>query len=139
MLHESVDRDQPVEGSSNRTFGMVFACVFALIAGYPLVGGEPPLPWAVIAAVVCAALAILVPQALSPLNRVWTRFGMLLHKVVNPVVLGLMFFVVVTPIGLLMRALGKRPLKLDFDREATSYWVQRQPPGPPAESFKDQF
>ena len=139
MNHEPVKRDQQVEGSSNRGFGMVFACVFALVAGYPLLHGSPPRPWAVVATVVFAAVAILVPQALAPLNRVWTRFGMLLHKVVNPVVLGVMFFVVVTPIGLLMRALGKKPLKLDFDREATSYWVERRPPGPGPESFKDQF
>ena len=71
-------------------------------------------------------VAWLSPAALAPLNRVWTRFGLLLHRIVSPVVLGVMFFVVVTPMGLVMRALGKDPLRLRFDREARSYWIDRR-------------
>ena len=63
----------------------------------------------------------------------------MLHKVVNPLVMGFLFFLVVTPIGLLMRLLGKRPLELEFERDRSSYWKDRTPPGPPAEGMKNQF
>jgi hypothetical protein len=76
---------------------------------------------------------------LSPLNRLWLRFGLLLHKIVSPLVLGIMFFLVITPIGLLMRAVGKDLLRLKFDKRSSSYWIERLPPGPPPESLKDQF
>ena len=83
--------------------------------------------------------ALFFPPLLQPLNRLWTKFGLLLHKVVSPVVLGIMFFLVITPIGLLMRSLGKNPLQLRFDDDARSYWVHRRPPGPAPDSLKDQF
>jgi len=79
---------------------------------------------------VLAALALVAPRALKPLNILWFRFGLLLHAIITPVVLGLMFFTVITPLGWLMRAFGKRPLSLGFDRTATSYWIHRTPPGP---------
>jgi hypothetical protein len=84
-------------------------------------------------------VAWLSPAALAPLNRVWTRFGLLLHRIVSPVVLGVMFFVVVTPMGLIMRALGKDPLRLRFDRDARSYWIDRRPPGPAPDTLNNQF
>ena len=79
------------------------------------------------------------PALLAPLNRLWTRFGALLHRVVSPIVLGFMFFVVITPMGLVRRMLVKDPLRLRFDRQAGSYWVPRQPPGPPPQSLTNQF
>ena len=79
---------------------------------------------------------MLAPQALQPLNRLWFRLGLLLHAVVNPLILGAMFFVVMTPIGLLMRALGKRPIPASFDRAASRYWVDRTtPPGPMTKQY----
>jgi hypothetical protein len=85
------------------------------------------------------AAALLRPAVLAPLNRVWTRFGLLLHRIVSPVVLGIMFFVVITPMGLIMRALGKDPLRLRLEREARSYWIERRPPGPPPDTLNNQF
>jgi hypothetical protein len=76
---------------------------------------------------------------LAPLNRLWLKFGLLLHKVVSPIVLGVMFFLVITPIGLTMRAFGKNPLRLKLDKQSGSYWIERVPPGPAPESLKDQF
>jgi len=73
------------------------------------------------------------------LNKLWFHFGLLLHKIVSPLVMGLLFFVTVTPIGLLMRTLGKTPLKLEFDKDADSYWILRDPPGPAPDTMKRQF
>ena len=84
-------------------------------------------------------VAVVYPQMLAPLNRLWFRFGLLLHKIVSPVVLAIMFFLVFTPTGMIMRALGKDPLRLRLDKNATSYWIERTPPGPSPESLGDQF
>jgi hypothetical protein len=78
------------------------------------------------------------PAALAPLNRM-DAFRLLLHRIVSPLVLGVMFFGVVTPMGLVMRALGKDPLRLRFDRDARSYWIDRRPPGPAPDTLNNQF
>ncbi len=83
--------------------------------------------------------ALLYPAALAPLNRAWFKFGLLLHKVVTPIVMALVFYGTVLPTGLVMRAIGKRPLRLSRQPELKSYWIVREPPGPAAESMKDQF
>lgn len=139
MAHESFERDETVAGSSNRAFGLVFATVFGVIGLFPLPFGGMPRAWALIVAAGFAALAFLLPAALAPLNRLWGRFGMLLHKVTSPLVLGFLFFVVITPMGVAMRLLGKDPLRLRRDADTKSYWVERQPAGPAPESFVDQF
>jgi hypothetical protein len=90
-------------------------------------------------AAVFLAAALVFPSALGPLNRLWLKFGLLLHKIVSPVVLGIMFFLVITPIGLFLRARGKDPLRLKPNRQSKSYWIERVPPGPAPESIKDQF
>lgn len=139
MSHESFDRDEALPGGSNRALGIVFAVVFALIALVPPLFGGPIRLWSLGVSAAFLAAAFLAPALLGPLNRVWTRFGLLLHRIVSPIVLGFMFFVVVTPIGLLMRAFGKDPLRLRFDRVVRSYWIERKPPGPAPESLSDQF
>ena len=84
-------------------------------------------------------LALAAPAFLGPLNRLWTKFGLLLHRIVNPVVLGLMFYIAVVPVALIMRLLGKDPLQRRFDPQADSYWQPRNPPGPAPKSMVDQF
>lgn len=84
-------------------------------------------------------LTLVAPDYLAPLNRLWARFGALLHRIVSPVALAILFFIVVTPIALLMRILGKDPLRMRLDPNAKSYWIVRDPPGPKSESLKDQF
>jgi len=84
-------------------------------------------------------LTFTLPRILTPFNYIWFRFGMLLHAIVSPIALGILFYGVVTPTGLLMRLFGKKPLALDFDRDAPSYWIQRSPPGPTPESMTNQF
>ncbi|MBI1398047.1 MAG: hypothetical protein GC151_18895 [Betaproteobacteria bacterium] len=139
MGHESYQREEKIEGSSNRSFGLVFAVVFTLVAVLPLVHGGSMRLWSFGVAAVFAILAVTVPDVLAPLNRLWTRLGLLMHAVVNPVVLGLMFFVVITPTGLVMRMFGKDPLRLRRDPDAASYWIERTPPGPKPDSLGDQF
>jgi hypothetical protein len=90
-------------------------------------------------AVVVLLAAHLFPSALRPFNLIWFKFGLLLHAVVNPVVMGLLFYSAAMPTGLIMRAMGKDMLRLRHEPEADSYWIVRQPPGPAPESMKDQF
>ncbi len=126
-------------GSSDRTFGLVFTAFFAIVAVLPMLRDEPPRLWALAAAGVFLLLALAVPRALAPLNRLWMKLGDILHRIASPIALAILFYGVVTPTGLLMRLFGKDPLRLRFDREAKSYWIAREPPGPAPESLKDQF
>lgn len=139
--HERLTRDAtPPQGSSDRGFGLVFATVFGLLGAYKLWHGSG-LYGAVFLAlgVLFLAAALVVPRVLAPLNRLWTRFGLLLHSVTSPVFLGLVFFVAIVPTGLLMRAFGKDPLRLRLDPAARSYWIERKPPGPDPQSMAQQF
>ena|SRR5579859_3286755 len=139
MAHEDLTREQDVEGSSDRVFGLVFAGVFLVIAGSPLFRGETPRWWALVVTVVFALVALLKPKLLSRLNRLWIMLGTLLGKVVSPIALGILFFGVFTPVGALIRLRGKDPLRLKRDPDADSYWIPREPPGPPPDSMTNQF
>jgi len=88
---------------------------------------------------VFALVALVKPALLSGLNRLWMKLGLLLGKVVSPIALGILFYAVITPIGLIIRLTGKDPLRLKFDPDAESYWIPREPPGPPPGSMNNQF
>lgn len=137
--HERLTIDEPVAGGSDRGFGFVMAGVFTVIGLFPLLDGAAPRLWALAVAGAALAAALVRAELLAPLHRVWFKLGLLLHRIVSPVVLALLFYGVVTPTGLILRALGKDPLRLRFDRGAASYWIPRKPPGPDAESMKNQF
>jgi Saxitoxin biosynthesis operon protein SxtJ len=139
MAHEDLTREQHVEGSSDRTFGLVFAGLFLLIALGPLRHAHPPRWWALGVAAVFALIALLKPSLLTPLNRLWIKLGVLLGKVVSPIALGVLFYGILTPLGLVIRLSGKDPLRLKLDRNAESYWIVRKPPGPPPDSMTHQF
>ena len=139
MAHEDFSRKEHVKASSDRSFGLVMAAICLIIALWPLIHAEPVRWWALGLAAVFAALAFIWTAALAPLNKLWLKFGLLLHTVVSPIVLGFLFYVTVTPIALLMRLLGKYPLRLRRDPDAASYWIERTPPGPAPESMKNQF
>ncbi len=113
--------------------------VFAIVGLWPLVDGGAVRFWALIAAGGFLAAGFLAPAALRPLNRVWFLFGMVLHKIVNPLVMGLLFYITITPMALVMRLLGKDPLNRRFDSKAKSYWIERRPAGPAPESMRNQF
>ncbi|MDA1323827.1 MAG: SxtJ family membrane protein [Proteobacteria bacterium] len=138
-VHETISRDEEVKGSSDRAFGVVFTVVFLIIGLFPLIRDGNPRIWALIVAGLFLAVALAHPILLAPLNRLWTRFGLLLHKITNPIIMGLVFFVTVTPTALIMKLMGKDPLNRKIDRNAKSYWIERQPPGPSPETMKNQF
>jgi hypothetical protein len=139
-MHEHMQQHtSQIQGSSDRSFGLVFAAFFLIVALLPLLGAQGVRYWALGVSVVFALLALAVPLALAPANRIWTKFGLLLHKIVSPIALGILFFAVVAPTGFIMRLLGKDLLRLRFDASANSYWIARTPPGPDAASLKNQF
>ncbi len=125
--------------SSNRTFGLVFAAFFSLVALLPVLRGHAVRVWALPFSAFFLLVALAAPKVLAPLNRAWSALGMLLHNVVNPLVLGVLFFLVFTPFGCLLRWMGKDFLRLRPTPAATTYWILRQPPGPPPESMSRQF
>ena len=137
--HERLTRSDPVAGSSDRAFGFVFTAVFAVVGLLPLTGGGAPRYWSLGVAGAVLAAALVKAELLAPFNRAWFRFGLFLHRLVSPVVLAVLFYAVIVPTGLLMRALGKDVLGLRCDGEAESYWIHRDPPGPRPESMQDQF
>jgi len=137
-FHESLSCGRTVEIGSSRSFGLVMGAACLVIAGIGFWAGSAY--WFVWAgtAVALGGLAWLWPRVLYPLNRLWFWFGLALHKVVNPVVMGVLFFAVVTPISILMRLVGKRPLALEFEPDASNYWVQRGSalqPGPMTKQY----
>jgi predicted membrane metal-binding protein len=136
---ESIIEHRKVKLGSDRSFGVVFAAVFVVIALIPLLSGRGPLWWSLIVAAAFAAVALVAPGLLAPLNRLWFRFGLLLHRILNPVVMGFIFFGAFLPMGLLVRLLGKDLLRLKRDASAETYWIVRDPPGPSAGSMKKQF
>jgi hypothetical protein len=136
--HERFERDE-VKGSSDRSFGFVFAAVFALVATWPLVSGGGLRLWALAIAIVLLAIAVAWPRVLHPLNWAWFKIGMLLHHVVTPVVMALIFVFGVLPTALIMRMRGKDPLRIDALRRGETNWVVRVPPGPPPDSMKRLF
>ena len=138
-MHERFDRAEGVAGSSDRNFGLTFAAVGAIVALWPLLGGEPPRWWLIGTAVALVAVSLFAASILSPFNRLWLRFGLLLHRIVNPVVLGVVFYGVLTPLAFVLRAAGKDSLRLKVDRAAASYWIARDPPGPTPKSMNRQF
>ena len=138
-FHDDYSREEAVKGSSNRAFGLVFTALFAVIGLWPLLGGAAPRLWALALGGVLLALALLRPELLTPLNRLWLAFGLLLHKLVNPVLMGLIFFTTVAPMGCAMRLLGKDPLGLRLAKERDSYWIARDPPGPKPDTMRNQF
>jgi hypothetical protein len=139
-MHEHSPRHvAPVQSSSDRSFGLVFTVVFVIVGLLPLLNGQGIRVWALGLSAVFFLVALAVPRVLAPANRAWTKFGLLLHGVVSPVALGVLFFGVVTPTGLLLRLFGKDPLRLRFDPAAKTYWIARAPPGPDADSLKNQF
>ncbi len=137
--HEDFSRTHHVKASSNRAFGGVFTAVFLIIGIWPLIDRQPLRGWSLIVAGVLLVVTLAAPARLAPLNKLWLRFGLLLNRIVSPVVLGFMFYAVVTPTGALMRMFGKDPMRLRRDDKSGSYWIKREPPGPKPDSLPHQF
>ena len=124
---------------SNRAFGLIFAGIFFVIAAYPLIHGAGFRQWALIVAAIFAVPALLFPIVLTPLNRLWVKFGLLMHTIINPILMGLVFFIAVLPTGILVKLFGKDPMNRKFDSQADSYWISRDKESLSKESFTNQF
>ena len=124
-----------VKVSSNRSFGIVFFIVFFIITFYPLIHNGEIRIWSIIISLIFLILGLLKSKILAPLNKLWFKFGMFLGKVVSPLIMGIIFFLVVTPIGLFMRFLGKDLLNLKYNKNKT-YWIEKKGP---KSKMKNQF
>ena len=121
--------------SSNRSFGIVFFVVFILVALYPLIYSGEIRIWSIVLSLIFLILGLLNSKILTPLNKIWFKFGIILGKIVSPIIMGVIFFLVVTPIGLLMRLLGKDLLNLKYNKNK-SYWIEKKGP---KSKMKNQF
>ena len=133
------EQDEIVAGPSDRNFGFTMAAVLALIGGFGLYKGSSHAPlWLCISAIF-AGLTLWRPQSLNVANRAWLKLGLLMYRVVNPVIMAVLFFGAMMPIGLLMRLFGKDFLKLERDRSLPTYWLPRADPRSPSEAMRQQF
>jgi hypothetical protein len=137
--HERLAGDGVVKSSSDRSFGIVFAVVFAVIGLLPFLYGGAVRWWSFVVAIGFVTVTAIRPELLGPLNRLWFKFGLLLNSIVSPLVMGLLFYLIITPFALFMRLSGKDLLHLKRDPKAQSYWILRQPPGPSPETIKNQY
>ena len=128
-----------VKMGSERSFGIVFAVVFGIIALWPLKNGGDIRLWASIVSGAFLLIAFLMPKLLKPMNFVWFKFGLLLHKIVSPITMGLIYFLTVTPIGLLLRLFGKDVLNQKLDRDAETYWITIDPAKAAQSSMRNQY
>ena len=124
-----------VKISSNRSFGVVFFIVFLLIALYPVINNEEIRAWSLIVSLIFLVLGLLNSKILNPLNQIWFKFGILLGRIISPFIMAIIFFFVVTPIGLIMRTLGKDILNLRYNTKKT-YWIEKTGP---KSKMKNQF
>ncbi len=137
--HENIREKQDIQIGSNKSFGIVFAVVFFVIALWPLMDEGNFRVWALVTGIILFLISFIYPSIYKPFNYIWFKFGLLLGKIVTPIVMGFLYFFTITPTALIMRTLKKRPLDLEFDDSLDSYWKYRDPPGPSSESMKNQF
>ena len=124
-----------VKINSNRSFGIVFFIVFLIIALYPITNNGEIRTWSAITSLIFLVLGLLNSKILSPFNKIWFKFGIILGKIISPFIMGIIFFLVVTPIGIIMRTLGKDLLNLKYNKNK-SYWIEKSGP---KSKMKNQF
>lgn len=125
MSHENYSRVEKREGSSDRSFGLLFAALFLLLTFSPLLSGASPRYWSAVVSGMLLAISMCMPSLLTLPNRGWTLFGALLHKIMNPLLLAALFFLVITPYSIVMRIFRKDQLGLERQPSADSYWQKR--------------
>ena len=138
-MHENLDKKEEVKVSSDRSFGIVFTLVFLAVGVWVVSGGQSKGWLFFVSAALFLVVAIARPSILGPLNRAWARLGLLLGQVFNPILLGVVFFLVVTPMAVIRRLLGKDSLHLKSNPDLKSYWIDRSPAGPKFGSMTKQF
>lgn len=129
----------PFQSSSNRSFGLLFCCFFLFLAFLPLLHHHSVRIWSVVVSLVFLILALARPQFLQPLNRAWLYLSVLLSKVTTPIMMGIIFYLVLTPIGLSRRLFKKDSLVMGFESMKNTYWIQRKSPGFQPKEMRNQF
>ena len=114
-----------VKISSNKDFGLVFFVVFLIVSLWPLINGEPIRIWSAIISLVFLILGLMNSKLLIPLNKLWIKFGAILGVIISPIIMGIVFFLVVTPIGIILRIMSKDLLKKNYDKKRKTYWIKR--------------
>jgi len=137
--HENFSREERAEPGSVRGFAVTIAVALGFLGALNAWRAGRAWPWLLGVAAVLVVCAYFAPALLRPLNVAWFRLGLVLHAIVNPLVMGLLFFVAIFPTALVMRIMGSNLLRLKRPGDAQSYWIARRPPGPAPESLKDQF
>ena len=138
-IHEDLTRRVGAAAGSDRSFGLIVTVVLTVIGLWPLFHQGGPRWWALGSGGAVLILSLLRPSVLHVPNLLWTRLGLLLSKITNPIITAILYFLVFVPIGLLMRLRGKDMLRLRFDNKAVTYWIERRPPGPPPKTMANQF
>ena len=138
-MHENLDKEEEIKVSSDRSFGIVFTFVFLAVGAWVVSGGQSKGWLFFVSAALFLVVTIARPSILGPLNRAWAKLGLLLGQVFNPILLGVVFFLVVTPMAVIRRLLGKDSLHLKSKSNLESYWIDRSPAGPKFGSMTKQF
>ena len=121
-----MQRNSKIKINSNRSFGIVFFFVFLIISLWPLLNGNPLRVWSIFVAIIFLILGLINSNFLTPLNKLWFKFGKLLGFIVAPIVMGVIFFLVITPTGFIMKMFGKDILNKKYNNKINSYWVNRE-------------
>lgn len=137
--HENLSRRPRQKSSSPRQFGFVFAALSILLGLLPLLTQGAPHWWLVGAGLLLAGVALATPSVLTAPNRAWTGLAAVLNRVVSTIIVTLIYFVVVTPVGIWMRLRGKDSLRRRFAPDAPTYWLERESPSPTASSLRQQY
>ena len=137
--NELITSYRRMKSGSNRSFGLVFAGFFALIATSPLLSGSAIRLWAVVPALCFLTAGLAAPQLLASLNHLWSHVGLLLSRIISPVIMGLLYAILIVPAGLIFKAKGRDLLHLRWQPKAPTYWIQRTSPSPFAGSMLKQF
>jgi len=124
---------------SDRRFGSVFTVLFAVLAVLSYFRGGHAYLWLLPLSALTGLVVLINPGILRPLNRLWMKLGGLLHAITSPVVLAVIYFLIFTPFGFVRRLMGRDVMRQRFDPSIDSYWILREPPGPPPESLRNQF
>ena len=122
--------------STNRSFGMVFFAFFLIVGLWPLINNETIRVWSIVISLIFLLLGLLNSKLLTPLNKIWFKFGIFLGSIIAPIAMGFVFFIVITPIGIFMRLLGKDILKKKYNKKEKSYWIYRDKTN---SSMRNQF
>jgi len=137
--NEPIASHRSIKSGSNRSFGLVFSSFFAIVAVAPAFSGGTMRVWAIVVAFCFLTVALFAPKWLGRLNSLWFRFALLLNRFITPVVMGLLYAILFVPTGLILKAQGKDFLRLKWQPDAGTYWIERPPPAPEPKSMTRQF